>query len=442
MKTKNALHLIIALLLALPILLTATLPASAQNAQPEVIEVTLDGPLTPVWIGYLQRGIHQAEQRGAQLVVVELNTPGGGVELMNKLVQEILASPVPVVVFVSPRGGMAASAGTLIVLAGHVAAMTPESAIGAVSPVGLQGEDLQSTEATKLKEILKASVRSLAQRRGEEAVQLAQSAIESAKAASAEEALSVGLIDYIASDLSDLLRQLDGQTLLVNGEAHTLHLEGALVTPVQKNFVEGILDLLTNPNIVFVLLSIGVQALLIELSHPGGWFAGFVGVVMLSLAIYGLGILPVNWFGIIFLVAAFVLFILDIKAPTHGALTAAGTGSFIAGALILFNSASVPSFTHVSVPLVIGMGILTGGIFLGVVLLAVYAMKQPIATGRESLAGKTGIAHTQIAPRGEVQVAGERWTGQLDDGEAAIAAGTHIEVVRVEGVRLIVKKAG
>lgn len=441
MKTKNALQLVVVLLLVLSAVLMATLPVSAQSTQAEVIEVTLNGPLTPVWIGYLQRGISQAEQRGAQLVVVELNTPGGGIELMNKLVQEILSSPVPVVMFVAPRGGMAASAGTLLVLAGHVAAMTPESAIGAASPVGLQGEDLQSTEAIKLKEILKASVRSLAQRRGEEAVQLAQSAIESAKAASAEEALSAGLIDYIANDLSDLLRQLNGQTLIVNGETRTLHLEGALVTPVEKNFVEGVLDLLTNPNIVFVLLSIGVQALLIELSHPGGWFAGFVGVVMLSLAIYGLGILPVNWFGIVFLVVAFVLFILDIKAPTHGALTAAGTGSFIAGALILFNSASVPSFSHVSVPLVIGMGVLTGGIFLGVVLLAVYAMKQPIATGRESLTGKSGLAHTRIDPQGEVQVAGERWTGQLAEGEPAIPAGTRVEVVRVEGVRLIVKKA-
>ena len=232
-------------------------------------------------------------------------------------------------------------------------------------------------------------MRSLAARRGEKAVQLAESAIESAKAATAEEALAAGLIDYVAPDLASLLKQLNGQTVNVSGVEVTLNLEGALLSPIEATLIEGILALLTNPNIVFLLLSVGVQALLIELSSPGGWFAGFVGVVLLSLAIYGLGILPVNWFGIVFLLAAFVLFILDIKAPTHGALTAAGTGSFIAGALILFNSARVPAFSHVSVPLVIFMGVLIGGTFLAVVLIAVRAMKTPVVTGRESLARKT-----------------------------------------------------
>ena len=440
MKTKKSLNLVILLMMLLPLFFGGFHQVSAQSTNPEVIVVTLDGPLTPVWSGILQRGIDQAEKRGADLLVIELNTPGGGVELMNKLVQQILASPVPVAVFVSPRGGMAASAGTLIVLAGQIAAMTPESAIGAASPIGSQGENLNTTEELKVKEILKASVRSLAARRGEKAVLLAESAIESAKAATADEALAAGLIDYVASDLGSLLKQLNGTTVNVSGAEVTLELDGALVTPIEATFVEGILALLTNPNIVFLLLSVGVQALLIELSNPGGWFAGFVGVVLLSLAIYGLGILPVNWFGIVFLLAAFILFILDIKAPTHGALTAAGTGSFIAGALILFNSASVPAFSHVSVPLVIFMGVVIGGTFLAVVLIAVRAMKTPVVTGRESLVGKTGITATELNPRGEVQVAGERWTGVAAEGESPIPAGTRIEVVRVEGVKLIVKR--
>lgn len=442
MKKSNRIYLVSLLSLLLALVFGSFTPVSARPNQPEVIVVTLDGPLTPVWSGVLARGISQAEKRDADLIVVELNTPGGGIELMNKLVQQILASPVPIVVFVSPRGGMAASAGTLLVLAGNVAAMTPESAIGAASPVGVQGEDLPTTEAAKTREILKASVRSLAERRGTKAVQLAESAIEEAKAATADEALSAGLIDYVANDLSDLLRQLDGKTIEVSGVATTLNLKMATITPIEETFVEGILDLLTNPNIVFLLLSVGVQALLIELSHPGGWFAGFVGITLLSLAVYGLGILPVNWFGLIFLVVAFVLFILDIKAPTHGALTAAGTGSFIAGALVLFNSASVPAFSHVSIPLVIFMGLLMGATFLAVVLIAVKAMKTPIVTGRETLAGKTGISWTAVDPRGEVQVAGERWSAIAAQGEAPIPAGTRVEVVRVEGVKLIVKKAG
>jgi membrane-bound serine protease (ClpP class) len=439
MQTKKGLNLVILLMLVLPLFFGSFHQASAQSTTPEVIVITLDGPLTPVWSGILQRGIDQAQKRGADLLVIELNTPGGGVELMNKLVQQILASPVPVAVFVSPRGSMAASAGTLLVLAGNIAAMTPESAIGAASPIGSQGENLNSTEELKVKEILKASVRSLAARRGEKAVLLAESAIESAEAATAEEALSAGLIDYVADDLSSLLKQINGQTVKLSGMEVTLNLDGALVTPIETTLIEGILGLLTNPNIVFLLLSVGVQALLIELSNPGGWFAGFVGVVLLSLAIYGLGILPVNWFGLVFLLAAFILFILDIKAPTHGALTAAGTGSFIAGALILFNSASVPAFSNVSVPLVIFMGVLIGGTFLAFVLIAVRAMKTPVVTGRESLEGKTGIAQTEIHPRGEVQVVGERWTAVAAEGESPIPAGARVAVVRVEGVKLIVK---
>jgi len=193
-------------------------PAHAQTSTPTAVVVTLEGPLTPVWSSQLQRGINRAEQNGADLLVIELNTPGGSVDLMNSLIQQILASPVPVVVYVSPRGSMAASAGTLIVLAGQIAAMSPESSIGAASPVGLQGEDIEPTVEAKTKEILKASARSLAERRGEDAIRLVEEAIDSAVAASASEALEVGLIDLIAWDMDDLLAQVDGLTVSVNGK--------------------------------------------------------------------------------------------------------------------------------------------------------------------------------------------------------------------------------
>ncbi|KAF0111372.1 MAG: hypothetical protein FD147_979 [Chloroflexi bacterium] len=412
----------------------------AQSVNPVVVTITLEGPLTPVWSTHLQRGIHQAVDLKAGLLVIELNTPGGSIDLMNSLVQQILASPVPVVVFVSPRGAMAASAGTMVVLAGQLAAMTPGSAIGAASPVGSQGENIETTLETKTKEILKASVRSMAQRRGLAAVQLAEETIDSAKAASAQEALDAGLVDIIARDLPDLLDQIDGLTIAVNGSEVTLNIANTRIVPVQATLVENILGLLTNPNIVFLLLSIGVQALLIELSSPGGWVAGFFGVVLLSLATYGLGILPVNWFGIIFLVIAFVLFILDIKAPTHGALTIAGTGSFIAGALILFNSAQVPAFSNVSVPLVIGVGVFLGLTFFAVVMIAVRAMKTPVVTGQESMAGKTGHTVTALNPTGIVQVAGEHWSAKLAEGEKPIKAGERVVIIETTGLKVIVRK--
>ncbi|MBP8997437.1 MAG: nodulation protein NfeD [Anaerolineaceae bacterium] len=414
-------------------------PAQAQSAIPTAVVVELEGPLTPVWSGMLERAIHKADVENADVLVIELNTPGGGVELMNSLMQQILASPVPVVVYVSPRGAMAASAGTLIVLSGQIGAMAPESSIGAASPVGMQGEDIESTLEEKTKEILKASARSLAERRGEAAIQLVEEAIDSAKAASASEALKAGLIDIVAKDMDDLFVQLDGRTVLVNGEEVVLQTRGAQTIPVEPSMIEEILGMLTNPNIVFILLSIGVQAILIEISSPGGWVAGTIGVILMALAIYGLGILPVNWFGIVFLIVAFVLFILDIKAPTHGALTAVGTASFIAGALILFNSVRLPGYQPVSVGLVIGMGIFIGLTFFAVVMVALRAMKKPIITGRESLTGRDGYVVTRLAPSGVVQVAGEQWSASLEAGERPLKAGDKIRVVRVEGVRLIVK---
>ena len=182
-------------------------PVMAESDTPQALVVTLEGPLTPVWSGILKRGIDRAVATGAGLVIVELNTPGGSVDLMNSLVQQILASPVPVVVYVSPRGAMAASAGTLLVLSGHIAAMAPESTIGAASPVGMQGEDIESTLETKTKEILKASVRALAERRGPDAVELAEASIESARAANSTEALQAGLIDFIARDKPQAARR-------------------------------------------------------------------------------------------------------------------------------------------------------------------------------------------------------------------------------------------
>jgi len=393
-------------------------------------------------LGYLERGISTAEQRDAELLVFQLNTPGGSIDLMQGMVEAIRASAVPVVVYVAPRGAMAGSAGTLITLAGHAAAMAPETAIGAASPVDAQGQDLGETIAAKEKNILKATVRSLAERRGPKAVDLAERTIEVAEAASAKEALEVGLIDFIANDLQDLLRQLNGFTVVLSGGERALNTTNVEIEIVPYSFIELLLNMLTNPNIVFLLITIGVQAILIEISSPGGWVAGFLGVVCLALASYGLGILPVNWFGIVFLIVSFVLFILDIKAPTHGALTTAGVGSLIVGALVLFNSPSVPPFQRVSVPLVVGMSLITGATFFTILLFALRAQRIPVRMGQESLVGRNGIVRTPLSPVGTVQLASELWTAEPEQGEEPLLAGMHVRVVRVEGVRLYVRKIG
>jgi membrane-bound serine protease (ClpP class) len=221
----------------------------------------------------------------------------------------------------------------------------------------------------------------------------------------------------------------------------TLKTANLVVVDLPNTLVEQVLALLTNPNIVFVLLSIGVQAILIELSSPGGWVAGFIGAVCVALAVYGMGILPVNWFGLIFLTMSFVLFILDIKAPTHGALTAAGVGSFIAGSLILFNSPGVPSFQRVSVPLVVSMSLVTAALFLTILTFALRAQKKPVITGQEAMGGLRGLVRTTLNPEGTVQLDGELWSAELVDEPGPLPPGTPVEVVSRAGIHLKVRKA-
>lgn len=405
----------------------------------KILLLEAQGPLTPVMVEYLERGLTRAERENVEAVIFQFDTPGGQIDHMNRMVQAIRASEVPVVVYIAPRGAIAGSAGLIIVLSGHVAAMAPETAIGASSPVSSQGEDLDETIETKEKEILKAEVRSLTTRRGPEAVALAEAAIEDAKAASVNEAFQSGLIDIIADDLDDLISQLDGFQVELSSGVRELRTEDVEIVTVPQNFIEQFMHTLTNPNITFILLTIGVQAILIEISSPGGWVAGFIGVVCLALGTYGIGVLPVNWVGLVFMATAFVLFFLEVKAPTHGALTAAGLASFIVGALVLFNSPGTPDFQRVSVPLVIGVGIVTAAGFVLIVGFALRAQKRPVQVGMEALIDEVGYAKSAIDPLGRIHVAGELWSAKLDKGASPISEGQSVRVVNAQGLWLLVR---
>lgn len=416
----------------------AVFGAGAQTNN-EVLLLEASGPVTPAMAEYLERGIAIGLRQGAEAIIFQMDTPGGAIDTTNRMVQAIRTSQVPVIVFVAPRGAIAGSAGTVITLAGHAAAMAPETAIGAASPVGGQGEDLNETLEAKTKEILKATARGLAARRGEEAVELAEATIEEARAVSAEEALAAGLIDIVAEDVDQLLAGLDGLQVEINGQERPLATGDASVTPVEQNLVEQILQAMTNPNLVFLLLAVGVQAILIELSNPGGWIAGFVGVISLALAAYGLGILPVNWFGLIFVLTAFVLFFLEIQAATHGALAAAGLITLVAGALVLFNSPGSPEFLQVSIAAVLAIAGGTAAIFLWIIGSALRAQGRPVTTGSEGLVGKTAVVQSELKPMGSVKVAGEIWRAELESDEELLPAGEKVEIIQVDGLNLRVR---
>jgi membrane-bound serine protease (ClpP class) len=412
----------------------------AQSDAPLAIIMKADGPIVPPMLEYFKRGILTAEQRNAEVLIIELNTPGGSVSTMQEIVQAIGDSKVPVVIYVAPSDAQAASAGALITMAGHASAMAPRTVIGAASPIDSSGADIQSTLERKIKEDLKARARSLVERRGPQATQLAEAMIDDAKAVTANEALKVKLVDFIATDAADLLKQLNGFTLHTKNGEQKLNTENIRTQPLDINFIEQFLLLIVDPNIAFLLLAIGVQAIIIELSHPGGWAAGFIGAVCLLLAVYGMGVLPVNWFGILFFIIAFVLFLLDIKAPTHGALTTAGVASFIVGALVLFNSPGTPQFQRVSVPLVVAMSVFLGLLSFGILMLALRVQHRPIAVGTETLIGKTGTAKKFDGEAMQVQVGSELWSAERSKDSESISKGDGIEVVEVRGLRLIVKK--
>jgi membrane-bound serine protease (ClpP class) len=429
------------LCILLAALLLAFQPARAQNDAPLAIAMTADGPIMPPMLEYVKRGVQTADRRGAEVLVIQLNTPGGSIDTMLEIIRVIRASNVPVVVYVAPKNAIAGSAGAMITMAAHVSAMAPETSIGASSPISSSGENLNTTAETKAKEITKAAVRPLVTPRGEEALALAEAMVDEAKAATADEALEANLIDFVADDLEDLLQMLDGFTVQMSDGPRTIDTTNIETSSLNMSFIEAFLLFLTDPNIAFLLLAIGVQAILIEISSPGGWVAGFIGVVCLTLAVYGMGVLPVNWFGIIFLLTAFVLFILDIKAPTHGALTTAGVASFIIGALVLFNSPGVPQFQRVSVPLVVATGFTIGLFFMVILMYALRALKAAVSLGVESYVGKTGTARTLVgAGGGQVQLGSELWSAESVDSSEPIGKGDRVEVVEVKGLRLKVRK--
>ena len=424
------------LLVWLVLILSMASGASAQEDGTRRVDVLqIEGPVTPVMISYIERGIVAAEEDGSEALVVLLDTPGGQIDLMSDVVQAILDAQVPVVVYVYPRGAYAASAGTLITLAGHVAAMAPGTTIGAASPVGGQGEDLGETLESKVKEDLKAQARALAGRRGEEAVAWAESAIEEARAATAEEALEMNVIDFVADGVDDLLAQMDGFQVEVDGEEVTLQTADATTRDLPMTFVEQVLHLITNPTIAFILLTIGINAILFELASPGGYAAGVVGAICLLLAFYALGVLPVNYTGLIFIGLAFVLFVVDIKAPTHGVLTAGGIASLVAGALLLFNS---PLY-RISLSAVVSVAVVTGLFFAFAVAKIVQIQRKPATTGREGLIGHPAQVRRPLDPDGTVFLRGELWAATSLEG--TIDLGEQVIVENAEGFRLFVRRA-
>jgi membrane-bound serine protease (ClpP class) len=434
-------YLFIATLILLLAFISSAGLVKAQDREFLVVEIS--GPVTPAMASYFERAINAATESGAAGIVIVLDTPGGSLDTTLDIVRLFRGAAVPVIVFIGPPGAQAASAGSVITAAAHVAVMAPETVIGAASPVDGSGADIQETLFKKITEDMKATMRNLTERRGETAVTLAEAMIDDAKAVTSKEALEAHLIDAIASDVPSLLEEIDGLIIIVDGQEMSLDSAGASQTPFSMSPIEQLLHALSNPLLIGILLTIGVQAIFIELSSPGGWVAGFIGVVFLALALYGLGTLPANWFGLVLIFIAFVLFVLEIKTPATGILGVVGIMTFLAGLLLLFNSPGTPSFARISISSAVAITLFTAGFFIFIIAKALGAQRKTPIVGLESMVGQIGPVRSDLKLNdsdhysGHILVNGELWRACSDE---AIERGEEVVVKSVDGFTLKVKK--
>jgi len=423
------------------ILLTQVLPIHAQ-AVGAVEVLTVSGAIDTWNEGYISRGIGLAEQRDAAAVVIVLNTPGGSLNATQNIIIRLLNARVPTMVYVAPSGAWAGSAGTFITLAGNIAAMAPGTTIGAAHPVNESGQNIEGDMREKVTNISVSLIETIARERGRNEV-WAASAVKQSVSATAQQALDAKVIDFIATDLNDLLAQADGKKVKTATGTVTLQTRGAPINRVDMNFAELFFHTLVDPNIALILLNIGLLAIAVELYNPGATIPAVVGGICLILAFVALGQLPVNWGGVIFIVLSIILFLLDLKV-TGFVLTLGGIVMFILGAMMLFTpftptSPDVVTNVALSPWVVLGLATMMAAFFVFALGAVVRGRHAPVLMGPQTLVGAEGVATTTLAPEGTVQVKSELWTA-LADGEP-IEKGQQVTVVSVDGLRLkVVKK--
>ena len=421
------------LLCAMLLSLSGTLPAAA-TPSPVVLEIPLHTTIQPISAEYLERALHDAAKTGCAAAVIEIGTPGGLLTSTRVMVSAIEASPVPVIVYVAPSGSRAGSAGFFLLEAADVAAMAPGTNAGASHPV-IEGRTMDPVLKQKLENDTSAFLRSYVSRRGRN-VPAAEDAILHSKSYTDQEALQLHLIDTIAPNLSTLLQQLNGKTITrFNGETVTLHLDGARVEPFLPSVRERILGALTDPNLSVLLLILGGLLIYLEFNAPGTIVPGALGTLLVLLALFALNLLPLEHAGIGLLIAAAVLFVLDVKFATHGILGLAGTGCLIFGLLTLVDG-PIPEM-RVALGTAIGAGAGFGIITIFLTTIALRARRNKVTTGGDALLGETAVAQTALDPIGQVLVRGELWQARATGGAQR---GDRLRIVSRDGLLLQVER--
>jgi len=406
-------------------------PSTGVSNEREVMIMELEGPISPATATFLTRGLERAEDRGSALVVIRLDTPGGLASSMRTMVKAILNSQVPVVVYVSPQGAGAASAGVMVTVAAHVAAMAPGTNIGAAHPVTAGGKDMEKTMTEKVVNDMASYGRGIAQQKGRNA-EWVEKAIRESVSITADEAVKKNVVDLVAANVDELLKLLDGREITLREGKITLKTEGLAKYRYQPGMRDRILQTISDPNIAYILFLIGLAGLYFELSHPGAIFPGVIGAISLILAFYSFQTLPVNYAGLLLIALAIIFFIAEIKVSSYGALSLGGLVSLTLGSIMLFEDLKV------SLKLMAPTIGLVGGFFVIVASLAFRAYRSKPASGMDGLIGEIGLVKETIDPEGRVFVHGEYWRATARE---KIEADERVEVEGADGLILKVKRA-
>lgn len=428
-KSKNVLICVLFLCLTLVPLVSGI----CDGSKPVFDVISVNGPITPPMAEYILTSIKEAAREGREGLVILLDTPGGLDLAMREIVKGIMAAPLPVIVYVHPAGARAASAGVIITVAGHIAAMTPGTNIGAAHPVAVGFGKLDKTMMEKLENDAAAYARGIAKSRGRNE-DWVEKAVRKSASITAEEALKRQVIDIIAVDLQDLLKQLDGREVKIGEKRKIMRTAGVLVNEKKMGTRHRILTTISDPNIAYLLFLLGLAGLYFEFSHPGAILPGVIGGISLILAFFAMQTLPVNYAAILLIILAIILFIAEIKVASHGILTIGGIISLIIGSLMLFESPD-PAL-RVSMKVMIPALIVISLFFVTVIFLVVKAQRRKRLTGKEGMIGTEGLAITDIHTEGRVFVKGEYWNAFSDK---PISQGQRVRVTAVEGLRLRVE---
>jgi len=430
--------IILTVVVSLSLTLTARTAAAASPSS-HVDVMTLNSDIGPASLHSLTNAITTAESDGAQALVIQVDSPGGDIASMKSMVEAELNSTVPIISYVSPTGAYAASAAAFVTLAAPIAAMAPTTRIGASSPIASTGSNLDSTLQAKLEQDLSASMRGIQNRYHRSGVDFAVKMVTNATSYDDTQAVNDGIVDLKATSLSNLLNQVDGRQVELNSGPVTLHTNGVSVQTIEPSLFDSLYGFLLDPNVVFLLFIIAMIGIYLEISHPGAILPGTAGGIALLLFLFAVGSLAPNWAGLALMVLAFVLLVLDLRLPTHGVLTIGAVISLVVGALLFFNSGGPYSGPQVNPLVVYSMAALIGLISFTLITIIVRAQRRPVTTGVEGMIGAEATALTPLLPEGRVSYGGENWAAVLDGPATSVDAGSQVQILTVEGLRLHVQ---